>query len=77
MILVDANLLLYAVNRDLPRNGRARAWLEEVLSGNENVELAWVVILAFLRLTTNARFFEHPLPSSRLWPISRNGWRSR
>lgn len=61
MILVDANLLLYAVNRDLPQNARARAWLEEVLSGHENVGLPWVVILAFLRLTTNARVFEQPL----------------
>lgn len=61
MILVDANLLLYAVNRDLPQNPRARAWLEEVLSGDENVGLPWVVILAFLRLTTSARVFERPL----------------
>jgi len=61
MILVDANLLLYAVNRDLPQNARARAWLEKVLSGQENVGLPWVVILAFLRLTTNARVFAQPL----------------
>jgi hypothetical protein len=61
MILVDANLLLYAVNRDLSQHLRSRAWLEEVLSGNENVGLPWVVILAFLRLTTNARVFEKPL----------------
>lgn len=61
MILVDANLLLYAVNRDLPQNARSRAWLEAVLSGNENVGLPWVVILAFLRLTTSARVFEKPL----------------
>jgi toxin-antitoxin system PIN domain toxin len=61
MILVDANLLLYAVNLDLPQNARARAWLEEVLSGNESVGLPWVVILAFLRLTTNARVFDRPL----------------
>ena len=61
MILVDANSLLYAVNLDLPQHARARAWLEEVLSGNESVGLPWLVILAFLRLTTNARVFERPL----------------
>jgi toxin-antitoxin system PIN domain toxin len=61
MILVDANLLLYAVDLDLPQNARARAWLEEALSGNETVGLPWVVILAFLRLTTNTRVFERPL----------------
>lgn len=65
MILVDVNLLLYAVNRDLPQNARARAWFEAVLSGNERVGLPWVVILAFLRLTTNARIFEHPLTVER------------
>lgn len=61
MILVDANLLLYAVNRDLPRHRAARAWFEQVLSGSENVGLPWVVLLAFLRLATNRRIFERPL----------------
>ena len=61
MILVDANLLLYAVNRDLPRHAEARAWLEAVLSGTSNVGLPWVVILAFLRITTSSRVFERPL----------------
>lgn len=60
MILLDANLLLYAVNRDLPQHEKARAWLEKVLSGEESVGLPWVVILAFLRITTNPRVFEHP-----------------
>jgi uncharacterized protein len=61
MILLDANLLLYAVNRDLPQHKKALAWLEEVLSGEASVGLPWVVILAFLRLATNPRVFEHPL----------------
>lgn len=61
MILVDVNLLLYAVNQDLPQHAGSRAWLEDVLSGNEGVGFPWVVILAFLRLTTNARIFERPL----------------
>jgi len=65
MILVDVNLLLYAVNHDLPQHARSRAWLEDVLSGNEGVGLPWVVILAFLRLTTNARIFERPLSVER------------
>jgi len=65
MILIDVNLLLYAVNRDLPQNGPACAWLEEVLSGSESVGLPWVVILAFLRLTTNGRVFERPITIER------------
>jgi len=61
VIPVDANLLLYAVNLDLQQNARARTWLEQVLSGNESVGLPWVVIVAFLRLTTSTRVFERPL----------------
>ncbi|MDZ7642040.1 MAG: type II toxin-antitoxin system VapC family toxin [Desulfurivibrio sp.] len=60
MILLDVNLLLYAVNHDLPQHEQARSWLEKALSGEESVGLPWVVILAFLRLTTNQRVFEHP-----------------
>jgi hypothetical protein len=61
MILVDANLLLYAVNRDLPQHAQAREWWESVLSGRTPVGLAWVVVLAFLRISTSARVFEQPL----------------
>ena len=38
MILIDANLLIYATNRDAPRHAAARAWLEEVLSGETEVK---------------------------------------
>ncbi len=62
MILVDANLLLYAVNPDLPHHPKARSWLEQVLSGRETVGLPWVVLLAFVRISTNPRVFERPLP---------------
>ena len=61
MILVDANLLLYACNQADARHANARAWLERVLAGPEEVRLAWVTILAFLRIGTNPRAFEEPL----------------
>ena len=62
MILLDANLLIYAVNRDAPLHRKAKAWLESVISGSETVALSWNVILAFLRLTTRAGLFRTPLP---------------
>ena len=62
MILVDLNLLLYAVNADAERHDAARRWWEGVLSGNVPVALAWPVLLGFLRLTTNPRVFPEPLP---------------
>ena len=61
MIVPDVNLLIYAVNRDSPHHDSARAWLEETLSGNRPVGLAWIVILAFLRLTTRGTIFATPL----------------
>lgn len=62
MILVDANLLIYAVNQDAPLNRKAQPWLESVLSGKETVGLPWTVLLAFLRLTTRPGLFRRPLP---------------
>jgi toxin-antitoxin system PIN domain toxin len=61
MILVDVNLLLYAVNQDLPEHERARLWWERTLSGVEAVLIPWVVLLAFLRISTNPRVFPAPL----------------
>ena len=62
MILVDANLLIYAVNQDAPLNQKAKPWLESVLSGKETVGFSWNVLLAFLRLTTRPGLFRRPLP---------------
>jgi uncharacterized protein len=62
MILLDANLLIYAVNADAPLNRKAKAWLESALSGQETVGFPWSVLLAFLRLTTRPGLFGRPLP---------------
>jgi len=62
MILLDANLLIYAVNADAPLNRKAKSWLESALSGPETVGFPWIVLLAFLRLTTRQGLFRHPLP---------------
>ena len=61
MILLDANLLIYAVNEDAPSHRKAKSWLESAISGTETVGLSWVVLLAFLRLTTRAGLFRKPL----------------
>jgi predicted nucleic acid-binding protein len=53
MIVVDANLLVYAVNEDSPDHKKAKSWLEAAVSGTETVGLPWIVLLAFLRLTTD------------------------
>ena len=65
MKLPDVNLLLYAVDESSVRHDRARAWVEERLSGTETFALAWVVLLAFIRLTTSSRVFQSPLTASQ------------
>jgi uncharacterized protein len=61
MIVPDANLLIYAVNRDAPMHGKAKAWFETVLSGTRSVGFSWNVLLAVLRLTTRPGLFRRPL----------------
>jgi toxin-antitoxin system PIN domain toxin len=59
--VVDANVLVYAVNEDAPAHEAARRWLNDALSGREPVGFAWVVLLAFLRLSTRPGLSAHPL----------------
>ena len=61
MILVDANLLIYAYNSSVDVHERARAWLEGALSGRVPVGLPWSTIHAFLRLMTQQTLFPEPL----------------
>ena len=61
MILVDANLLLYAYHPRAPEHERSRRWLEAALSGPDPVRFAWVTLWAFLRIGTSSRVFERPL----------------
>jgi hypothetical protein len=61
VILVDANILLYAEDQISPQHLAARAWWDAVLSGKSPVCLCWTVLGAFIRIGTNPRVFEHPL----------------
>ena len=61
MLLVDANVLLHAVNEGSPEHREARDWLVDALGGNETIAFAWTVLLAFLRLSTHPAVFPRPL----------------
>jgi len=61
VILVDANILLYAEDRRSARHVTAREWWDAQLSGTSPVCLCWTVLGAFIRIGTNPRVFEHPL----------------
>jgi uncharacterized protein len=60
VIVVDVNVLLYAYDADSPHHEAAARWLESVVSEGEDVGLALVTILAFLRLSTDGRLYEQP-----------------
>jgi toxin-antitoxin system PIN domain toxin len=62
VLLVDANVLVHAVNQRSPEHAVARDWLYEALGGHEAVAFAWTVVLGFLRLTTHPAVFVRPLP---------------
>ena len=61
MRIVDANVLLYAVNSSAEHHDASRRWLDGALSGADVVGLAWVPLLAFARLTTKHGLFPSPL----------------
>jgi toxin-antitoxin system PIN domain toxin len=67
--LPDANVLLYALDDTSARHAGAKAWLDETLSGSEEVGFAWVVLLAVLRLTTKPSVFARPLRTAEAFDI--------
>lgn len=61
MMLVDANILLYAEDELSPRHAAALTWWDAQLSGATPVCLTWTVLCAFVRIGTNPRVFQNPL----------------
>ena len=76
MRLVDANVLLYAINPATAHHERARTWLDEALEGPETVGFAWTVLLAVIRISTSPVIFERPLDAAVACDIVR-GWLAR
>jgi len=67
MILLDANLLVYAHVTSLTQHHAARSWLDSRLNGPTPVGLPWPTLLSFVRLVSNPRIFEHPQSISKAW----------
>lgn len=67
MILVDANLLIYAHVDGFPLHAGARQWLDGKLGGEHRVGLPWPSLLAFVRLISNPRVFEKPASVTQAW----------
>jgi toxin-antitoxin system PIN domain toxin len=67
LILVDANLLIYAHVSSMPEHRAARAWLDARLNGTARVGLPWPSLLAFVRVVTNPRLFPRVVPLKNAW----------
>lgn len=68
-MLVDANILLYAVDRASPEHANARSWLETQLTGQRRVGIPWQSLTAFIRIATHPRATPRPLPVGEAWAI--------
>lgn len=66
-MLVDANILLFALNRGSPSHRAAVAWLTRELNGPRRVGLPWQSLAAVLRIATHPRAFDHPLDPGVAW----------
>ena len=63
-MIIDANILVYAVDEDAPQHARAKAFLEEHLNGDRRIGLPWQSLTDFLRITTHPRVMSAPLSGS-------------
>jgi toxin-antitoxin system PIN domain toxin len=61
MNLVDVNLLLYAYDELAPLHPKAKAWLENEFTSTTPTGLTMSVVVAFLRIVTNARILARPM----------------
>jgi toxin-antitoxin system PIN domain toxin len=66
-MLLDANLLLYAVHEGAPQHEAAAEWLTEQLNGSRRVGLPWQSLAAFLRISTHPRAFQRPIDPATAW----------
>lgn len=65
MIVLDTNVLLYAVNRVSPHHGAAKALMENLIDNSASWALTWPIAYEFLRVATHPRVFPQPLSLDR------------
>ena len=65
MKVVDANVLLYAVNEASEFHTESLEWIDRALSGEDTVGLPWLVMVSFVRLSTHPAVFTNPLTSEQ------------
>ncbi|MGL5818797.1 MAG: TA system VapC family ribonuclease toxin [Phycicoccus sp.] len=68
-MLLDANVLLYSVDRQSVHHARCAAWVEAAFAGQRRIGLPWQTIGAFVRIATHPRVLERPLTAADAWGI--------
>lgn len=58
---VDANVLVYASNKDDPVYSAARALIERLAAGPDLVYLFWPALMGYLRIVTHPAILPRPL----------------
>jgi hypothetical protein len=66
-MLVDANLLLFAIDAGSPWHRRAADWLTAQLNGDQRVGIPWESLGAFVRIATHPRASDRPLQPDEAW----------
>ena len=67
MTLVDANILIYAFDRNCSIHYKAKKWLDDQLNGTAKTGLPWASLLAFARIVSNPRIYEKPVSVVGAW----------
>lgn len=68
-MLLDANVLLYSIDRSSRQHTACAAWLSDAFAGPRRVGLPWPTIGAFLRISTHPRAFTRPLRPDQAWEV--------
>lgn len=67
MFVVDTNVFLYSVNRKAREHRQCRDLIERWRRDLLPWAVSWAILYEFLRVSTHARVFEHPLSSKQAW----------
>jgi toxin-antitoxin system PIN domain toxin len=71
LTLLDANILLYAYDKDAPNHQAAAQWIKQLFHGSGTIGLAWITLWAFVRISTNFRILNNPKTAQEAFQIVR------
>jgi toxin-antitoxin system PIN domain toxin len=66
-VLIDTNVLLYAVNESSEEFSQARKFLVSRMQGSDPLHITWINIYEFLRVATHPKIFDRPLRPVEAW----------